>query len=216
MVVWSVVVTLFAEYDNIVFDTAKILMFQISDKRMFRKTFLGAFAVPGAGVEKPCHKVCLLSPVSIRAPYQIKLRALGLTKGITKDSDSNVQIRTSILIRFKCGDKNWIPIKEQCQNPIKINQFLIFFEHFWSIFDWFQTFSFKKLIKRLKIALQMSIKILKMTKSIKNVKINQILNNYWPFLIDFNLYTIKLECFWVLKKWFWTFWMCFNQIHRDE
>ena len=42
-------------------------------------------------------------------------------------------------IRFKIWRQTWILIKGQCQNLIKIVQFWIFFNHYWSIFEPFQS-----------------------------------------------------------------------------
>ena len=65
----------------------------------------------------------------------------------------------------------------------------------------------------------MSIKRLKITKSIENVHINQIkffIILFQPFLINFDVFSIKLEHFRALYKCFHTFWIRFYQICHDN
>ena len=75
----------------------------------------------------------------------MKLRWFSHKNFIVKDLDSKLS-KFDYHYLFFCNfwHQNGIPIKVQCQNPIIVIQFLVFF----CIFDWFWTFSNENPIKR--------------------------------------------------------------------
>ena len=108
-----------------------------------------------------------------------------------------VWIWTSNLIWFESDNENQIPIKGPCQNPIKINQFLIFFDQFLIFFDQFLIFfdhfrskcwlrDWKENLHFMNMNIKMSIKWSKKTNSIKNLVKFDVFDQFQSFLELFN------------------------------